>query len=150
MAKSQRYVVYPSDLFGYFSWKRIKNVSSCRLLKAQRWLMWKVMLDNILKFQTNKIKSPAKAECKYASSKVVNVVTGIELIVWLDSSWQEVTPGLSLWLSGKESACQCREHWFNPWSGKIPHAKGQLSLHATTTEAPQSPCSATREATTSV
>ena len=24
------------------------------------------------------------------------------------------------WLSGKESACQCKRHGFNPWAGKIP------------------------------
>ena len=35
--------------------------------------------------------------------------------------------GLPWWLSGKESACQCRIHRFNPWSGKIPHAVEQLS-----------------------
>ena len=29
---------------------------------------------------------------------------------------------VSWWLSGKESACQCRRHEFNPWSRKIPHA----------------------------
>ena len=34
----------------------------------------------------------------------------------------------------KESACQCRGHAFDPWSGKIPHAAEQLSLCATTTE----------------
>ena len=28
--------------------------------------------------------------------------------------------GLPSWLSGKESACQCRRHVFNPWVGKIP------------------------------
>ena len=38
------------------------------------------------------------------------------------------------WLSGKESACQCRRLGFNAWSGKIPHALGQLSPGATTTE----------------
>ena len=27
---------------------------------------------------------------------------------------------LPWWLSGKESACQCRKHRFNPWIGKIP------------------------------
>ena len=27
--------------------------------------------------------------------------------------------GLPWWLSGKESACQCRGHRFHPWSGKI-------------------------------
>ena len=29
-------------------------------------------------------------------------------------------PGLSLWLSGKESTCQCRRHGSNPWVGTIP------------------------------
>ena len=38
------------------------------------------------------------------------------------------------WLSDKESSCQCRRQWFNPWSGKIPHAVEQLSLRVTTTE----------------
>ena len=42
--------------------------------------------------------------------------------------------GLPWWRSGWESACQCREHGFEPWSGKIPHAAEQLSLWATTTE----------------
>ena len=39
-----------------------------------------------------------------------------------------LTPlGLTWWLSGKESACQCRRHRFDPWSGKIPRASEQLS-----------------------
>ena len=42
--------------------------------------------------------------------------------------------GLPWWLSGKESACQCGRHGFNPWSRKIPHAMEQLSLWAPTTE----------------
>ena len=42
--------------------------------------------------------------------------------------------GLPRWRSGWESACQCREHRFEPWSGKIPHAMKQLSPWATTTE----------------
>ena len=28
--------------------------------------------------------------------------------------------GLPRWLSGKESACQCRRCEFDPWAGKIP------------------------------
>ena len=28
--------------------------------------------------------------------------------------------GLPRWLSGKESACQCRRHRFDPWVGRIP------------------------------
>ena len=42
--------------------------------------------------------------------------------------------GLPWWHSGWESACQCRGHGFEPWSGKIPHAAEQLGLWATTTE----------------
>ena len=42
--------------------------------------------------------------------------------------------GLPWWRSGWESACQCREHGFEPWSGKIPHAVEQLGLWATITE----------------
>ena len=42
--------------------------------------------------------------------------------------------GLPWWHSGWESACQCRAHGFEPWSGKIPHAAEQLRPWATTTE----------------
>ena len=42
--------------------------------------------------------------------------------------------GLPCWRSGWESACQCRGHGFEPWSGKIPHAAEQLGPWATTTE----------------
>ena len=43
-------------------------------------------------------------------------------------------PKVPWWLSGKESACQSRRHGFNPWSAKVPHVLGQLSLCATTIE----------------
>ena len=39
--------------------------------------------------------------------------------------------GLPWWSSGEESACQCRGHRFDPWSGMIPHASDQLSPYAT-------------------
>ena len=42
--------------------------------------------------------------------------------------------GLPWWRSGWESACQCRGHGFEPWSGRIPHAAEQLSPWATITE----------------
>ena len=42
--------------------------------------------------------------------------------------------GLPWWRSGWESACQCRGHVFEHWSGKIPHAAQQLGLWATITE----------------
>ena len=45
-----------------------------------------------------------------------------------------VSQGLPWWRSGWESACQCRGHGFEPWSGKIPHAVEQLGPWATITE----------------
>ena len=37
-------------------------------------------------------------------------------------------------LSGKEAACHCGRHGFDPWSEKIPHATERLSPRVTTTE----------------
>ena len=42
--------------------------------------------------------------------------------------------GRPWWHSGWESACQCRGHGFEPWSGKIPHVAEQLGPWATITE----------------
>ena len=52
-------------------------------------------------------------------------------VFYLVNSWR--------WLSGKESACQCRRHRFHPWSGKIPRATERLSPSATITPEPGSP-----------
>ena len=41
---------------------------------------------------------------------------------------------ISLVDSAEESACQCRRHRFDAWSGKTPHAAEQLSPCTTTTE----------------
>ena len=51
------------------------------------------------------------------------------LIAWL------LEIKLPWWLSGKESACQCKGHGFDPCSGKkIPHAMEELSPCSATTE----------------
>ena len=42
--------------------------------------------------------------------------------------------GLPWWLSGKESASQCRRPGFDPRSGKIPHPEEQWSPCTTTTK----------------
>ena len=45
----------------------------------------------------------------------------------MDTLWKivecyvaKMTQGLPCCLSSKESVCQCRRHWFNPWVRKIP------------------------------
>ena len=40
------------------------------------------------------------------------------LVFILMTFWSRI--GVSRWHSGKEFACQCRRHQFNPWIGKIP------------------------------
>ena len=55
--------------------------------------------------------------------------------------------GLPWWHSGWESACQCKGHGFDPWSGRTPHATEQLSPCAATAEpALWSPWATTAEA----
>ena len=41
---------------------------------------------------------------------------------------REIIQRLPYWLSGQESACQCREDRFNYWSGRSPYATEWLSL----------------------
>ena len=56
--------------------------------------------------------------------------------------------GLPWCLSGKESACPCRRHRFDPQSGKTPYTTGRLHASATTTEPVLwSPGATTAEAT---
>ena len=54
--------------------------------------------------------------------------------LWVRQLIQKIVLGLPWWRSGWESACRCRGHGFEPWSGKIPHATGQLGPWATITE----------------
>ena len=76
---------------------------------------------------------------KYNSSSASSASLLFKLRVVLGTSrmcrwchkWRQ---GLPWWLSGKESACQCRRLGFDPWSGNIPHAAEQLSPCTTTTE----------------
>ena len=72
---------------------------------------------------------------------------------WCDSFSKKIK-GLPWWLSGNDFTCQCRRQGFDPWPGKIPHDLEQLSLcygaqepQLLSLREPQSPFSATREAT---
>ena len=74
----------------------------------------------------------------------LSVTVHFKLPVWRYWTWMweeihSIMPlknisGLPWWRSGWESACQCRGHGFEPWSGKIPYAAEQLGPWATTTE----------------
>ena len=58
-----------------------------------------------------------------------------QLFTWhIASQLKDICQESPWWSSGWESACQCRGPGFNLWSGKIPHAMGQLNPWATTIE----------------
>ena len=57
----------------------------------------------------------------------------LEKIFEIYVNWKN-SQGLPWWCSGWESACQCRGHEFEPWSGRIPHAAEQLGPWATIIE----------------
>ena len=68
--------------------------------------------------------------------------------------FKKMIPGLFWWPSGKQSACQCREHRFNPCPKRFHMPQGNLacvpqllSPYTTTREATEiwNPCTATRK-----
>ena len=59
------------------------------------------------------------------------VKIGCIQIQWNWVSGKKHHLGWPWWLSRKESACEGRRLGFDPWSGKIPQAKEQLSLSTT-------------------
>ena len=85
------------------------------LLGSKRWLL-NVSLRTVL----------SMGKCWLAEKCHLNLTTFYRM--WLKLS------GLPWWRSGWESACQCRGHGFEPWSGKIPHAAERLGPWATITE----------------
>ena len=82
------------------------------------------------------------------NTKVQSSNTGSHSFYWADPEWtpeanqcfafksfSKRATRLPWWSSGSESACQGGWHGFDPWSGKIPHAMGQLGGCTGTTEA---------------
>ena len=74
-------------------------------------------------FFSSTYKTLTKIDNILGHKTIISKFFKINIIHWLPS-----------WCSGWESACQCRGHGFEPWSGKIPHAAEQLGPWATTTE----------------
>ena len=65
--------------------------------------------------------------------KMSSYLNGIPISRAITTWWCLITTSrLPWWLSGKESACQCKRPRFDPWSRKIPHVAEQLSPCTTT------------------
>ena len=68
------------------------------------------------------------------SKTIRNYVGNLAIIILPEIILNNTTSGLPWWRSGWESACRCRAHGFEPWSGKIPHAAERLGPWATAAE----------------
>ena len=89
----------------------------CRMREIQAQELW----------QRGKTAKPALIH-----ANLDNVHTHLESL--FNPLYNLMLYGLPWWLSGEESAYQCRRHRFDPWSRKIPHAMEHLSSRTTTTE----------------
>ena len=93
------------------------------------WALAKYLTSLNLSYITCKMGQAIPTEFIGIKYNHVFKMVGRETL-WL----KEYKTGLSWWRSGWESACQCRGHGFEPWSGRIPHAVEQLDPWATITE----------------
>ena len=85
--------------------------------------------------------SPAQPPDAFRKATRKQQETGLQrgpLMSWPQESFcsgsKECSGELPWWLSGWESACQCRGHGFESQPGRIPQAMEQLGPCATTTE----------------
>ena len=88
--------------------------------KKQNWVTCSEV-DGLIDSHIEWSESERKKQIPYANTYIWNLKKKKKM-------------GLPWWHSRWESACQCRGHGFEPWSGKIPHAVEQLGPWATTTE----------------
>ena len=91
-----------------------KDLSSCP-----------ISLSVLSQFGLNKLYS--NTDCHLMSSIYFHLHSfEMYLLSFTTCSFKMFIHGLCWWYSRWVSACQCRRHRFNPWSGKIPHAEEQL------------------------
>ena len=86
-----------------------------------RWILYQ------LSYQVVHIAPPSRdAPSRTCPSNRTQCSSGSSLVIWKVEAFFKGLPneciGIPRWLSGKESACQCRrcrKHGFDPWIGKI-------------------------------
>ena len=114
-----------------------------------QWQSWVVSTENIWssKPKTSTICPFIEKFAQESNKKEIEEQQQKKNMKHIESKWQNGTCkfhhinhyikckwGLPWWCRGWESACQCRGHGFEPWSGKIPHAAEQLGPRATIAE----------------
>ena len=137
-----------------FPWRLASQVKARERMVSLRWLKWDKMYERPVPRERNlceEAESPVKLQVHRGAQNLkgqkglhlvrpsvsfssCNTICSAKKSVCLGPC-KTFLLGASFWqFNGKESACQCRRHELDPWSGKIPHAEKQLAPWATTTE----------------
>ena len=90
-------------------------------------LSWRTSQQNLPNWKAKRTNTERKRNKQTTTTKKKRMSKDCEATI-------KGTHGLPWWRSGWESACWCRGHGFETWSGKIPRAAEQLGPWATTTE----------------
>ena len=114
----------PRILYILYLYSHLKNRQNCssKIRKKLRLFQISKILGSSLPLDFP-CKKHYRESCSLKWKNNLKLCEGIKISI-----------GFPWWLKGKESACQCRRHGFNPWSGKFPHAVEQLSPQVTITE----------------
>ena len=102
------------------------------------WLKWKIKKNSIWKkkkigYHSGATESEFQSRNHLLLSEVLMFQEKVEIWILLGIASYFFTFLNRTPMKG-ESACQCRRHGFEPWSGMISHAAKQLSLWAATTQ----------------
>ena len=116
-----------SKQWGLLGWPEVPDFELWLHLLLDRWVPWTRFFHFGLSASVNWREYHTRLSWCWDHGCNYLVTLGTTHLIngWLGLPW---------WHSGWESACQCRGHGFEPWSGKIPHAEEQLGPWATITE----------------
>ena len=93
-------------------------VKEAHLRLGVQGLYWGLFMPLVSRFFEGQADAVCVCVCVYSLSCVQFFATP-----WTVAHLAPLTMGFSRqehWSGGKESACQCRRHGFDPWVGKIP------------------------------
>ena len=91
----------------------IKTIPKKKKCKEVKWLSEENLLIAV---KRREVKSKGEKErYKHLNAEFQRIARRAKKAFFSDQCKE-------MWLSGKESASQCRRHGFNPWSEKMPHA----------------------------
>ena len=126
---SSLWPLFPSQVFPDHSWKRFSllrmDVIRVGPPTWQLRVTSPLQIHNLAAIHQFRMWTSLITSSLLEQQMVFKFVLSHSIVVTTGHGWDDLWSiidllGLPLWLSGKESACQCKRHRLNPWTGKIP------------------------------